>query len=31
MVGTQMDEQYISDLQELRWKAENPFADRLDF
>jgi hypothetical protein len=28
MVGTQMHEQYISDLQELRWKAETPFADR---
>ena len=30
-LGTKMHDQCISDLQELRWKAQNRFADRLDF
>jgi hypothetical protein len=30
-LGTKMHDQCISDLQELRWKAANRFADRLDF
>jgi len=30
-LGTKMHEQCISDLQELRWKAQNRFADQLDF
>ena len=30
-LGTKMPGQCISDLQELRWKAENRSADRLDF
>ena len=30
-LGTKMHNQCISDLQELRWKAQNRFADRLDF
>jgi hypothetical protein len=30
-LGTKMHEQCISDLQELRWKAANRFADQLDF
>ena len=30
-LGTQMHDQCISDLQELRAKVENRFADRLDF
>jgi hypothetical protein len=29
--GTKMHDQCISDLQELRWKAANRFADLLDF
>jgi nitric oxide reductase large subunit len=28
---TKMHDQCISDLQELRWKTENRFADRFDF
>jgi len=28
---TKMHDQCISDLQELRWKAENRFADQLEF
>ena len=30
-LGTKMHDQCISDLQELRRKAQNRFADRLDF
>jgi hypothetical protein len=30
-LGTKMHDQCISDLQELRWKAQNRFADQLDF
>jgi hypothetical protein len=30
-LGTKMHDQCISDLQELRSKAQNRFADRLDF
>jgi len=30
-LGNKMHDQCISDLQELRWKAQNRFADRLDF
>jgi hypothetical protein len=30
-LGTKMHDQCISDVQELRWKAANRFADRLDF
>ena len=30
-LGTKMHDQCTSDLQELRWKAQNRFADRLDF
>ena len=30
-LGTTMHDQCISDLQELRWKAENRSANRLDF
>ena len=30
-LGTTMHDQCISHLQELRWKAQNRFADRLDF
>jgi hypothetical protein len=30
-LGTKMHDQCISDLQELRWKTENRFADRFDF
>jgi hypothetical protein len=30
-LGTKMHAQCISDLQELRWKVENRFADQLDF
>ena len=30
-LGTKVHDQCISDLQELRWKAQNRFADRLDF
>ena len=30
-LGTKMHDQCISDLQELRWKAQNRFTDRLDF
>jgi hypothetical protein len=29
--GTKMHDQCILDLQELRWKAQNRFADQLDF
>src|SRR5215468_4603385 len=29
--GTKIHDQCILDLQELRWKAQNRFADRLDF
>jgi hypothetical protein len=30
-LGTKMHDQCISDLQELRWKVQNRFADQLDF
>ena len=30
-LGTKMHDQCISDLQELRWKAQNRFANRLNF
>ncbi len=30
-LGTKMHDQCVSDLQELRWKAQNRFADQLDF
>jgi hypothetical protein len=30
-LGTKMHDQCILDLQELRWKAQNRFADQLDF
>ena len=30
-LGTKMHNQCISDLQELRWKVQNRFADELDF
>ena len=30
-LGTTMHDQCISDLQELRWKAQNRFVDQLDF
>ena len=30
-LGTKMHDHCISDLQELRWKAENRFADQLEF
>ena len=30
-LGTKMHNQCILDLQELRWKAQNRFADQLDF
>jgi hypothetical protein len=30
-LGTKMHDQCISDLQELRWKAQNRSADQLDF
>lgn len=30
-VGTKMHDQCISDLQELRWKIQDRFADQLDF
>jgi hypothetical protein len=30
-LGTKMHDQCILDLQELRWKAENRFADQLEF
>jgi hypothetical protein len=29
--GTKMHDQCLSDLQELRWKIQNRFADQLDF
>lgn len=29
--GTKMYDQCLSDLQELRWKIQNRFADQLDF
>jgi len=30
-LGTKMHDHCISDLQELRWKAANRFADQLEF
>jgi hypothetical protein len=30
-LGTKMHDQCISDLQELRWKIQDRFVDRLDF
>ena len=30
-LGTKMHDQCISDLQELRWKAQNRLADQLEF
>jgi hypothetical protein len=30
-LGTKMHDQCILDLQELRWKAQNRFADQLEF
>jgi hypothetical protein len=30
-LGTKLHDECISDLQELRWKVENPLADRLEF
>jgi hypothetical protein len=30
-LGTKMHDQCISDLQELRWKAQNRLAERLEF
>ena len=30
-LGTKMHDQCISDLQELRWKVQNRFAEELDF